>query len=246
MHWLRTTAIIGCMAALAPAAGAPRHAAPARAHANPFAAPSTLPFQAPPFDRIKDSDYQPGLRAGMAEQSAEIARDRQQPGGADLRQHDRRDGAVGPDARPASTTPSSAVVQANTNDALDKVQTDDGARSSPRTSDAIYLNPKLFARVKALYDKRDTAAASIAESMQLLEALLRAVRPCRRQAVRADKAKLRGDQQAKMPASRPPSSRSCSPAPRPARWSSTTRRKLAGLSDDEIAAAAQAAEDAQA
>src|SRR5260370_41421099 len=28
---------------------------------NPFYAPSALPFQAPPFDRIKDSDYQPAI-----------------------------------------------------------------------------------------------------------------------------------------------------------------------------------------
>src|ERR1700712_4741865 len=71
MHWLRTTAIIGCMAALAPAAGAPRPAAPA-ARGNPFAAPSSLPFQAPPFDRIKDTDYQPAFEQGMREQAAEI------------------------------------------------------------------------------------------------------------------------------------------------------------------------------
>ena len=40
--------------------------------ANPFYAPSTLPFQAPPFDKIKDSDYQPAIEAGMAEQLKEI------------------------------------------------------------------------------------------------------------------------------------------------------------------------------
>src|SRR5271168_3776127 len=40
---------------------------------NPFYAPSTLPFQAPPFDKIKDSDYQPAIEAGMAEQLREIA-----------------------------------------------------------------------------------------------------------------------------------------------------------------------------
>ena len=36
---------------------------------NPFAQPSTLPFQAPPFDRIKDADYQPALarRHGRAD-----------------------------------------------------------------------------------------------------------------------------------------------------------------------------------
>src|SRR6202011_5407028 len=39
---------------------------------NPFYAPSTLPFHAPPFDKIKDEDYQPAIEAGMAEQIAEI------------------------------------------------------------------------------------------------------------------------------------------------------------------------------
>src|SRR5580704_3700493 len=39
---------------------------------NPFHGPSTLPFQAPPFDRIQDSDYQPAIEAGMAQQLAEI------------------------------------------------------------------------------------------------------------------------------------------------------------------------------
>ncbi|MGQ7400965.1 hypothetical protein ACTGV8_11370, partial [Streptococcus suis] len=40
--------------------------------ANPFAQPSNLPFQAPPFDRIKSADYAPALLAGMAQQRAEI------------------------------------------------------------------------------------------------------------------------------------------------------------------------------
>jgi peptidyl-dipeptidase Dcp len=39
---------------------------------NPFYAPSTLPFHAPPFDKIKDEDYQPAIEAGMAQQQAEI------------------------------------------------------------------------------------------------------------------------------------------------------------------------------
>ena len=39
---------------------------------NPFYARSTLPFQAPPFGRIKDSDYQPAIDAGIAEETKEI------------------------------------------------------------------------------------------------------------------------------------------------------------------------------
>ncbi|MDE0879467.1 MAG: dipeptidyl carboxypeptidase II, partial [Sphingomonas bacterium] len=52
----------------------PTKATPAMRADNPFAKPSMLPFEAPPFDRIKDTDYQPALIAGMAQQRAEIAR----------------------------------------------------------------------------------------------------------------------------------------------------------------------------
>src|ERR1035441_4106460 len=38
---------------------------------NPFYATSSLPYQAPPFDKIKDTDYQPAIDAGMAEQRKE-------------------------------------------------------------------------------------------------------------------------------------------------------------------------------
>ena len=40
--------------------------------ANPFYAPSTLPLQATPWDKIKDSDYQPAFDAGMKQQLAEV------------------------------------------------------------------------------------------------------------------------------------------------------------------------------
>src|SRR5580704_5752862 len=39
---------------------------------NPFFSPSTLPFHAPPFDKIKDEDFQPAIEAGMAVQQAEV------------------------------------------------------------------------------------------------------------------------------------------------------------------------------
>ena len=31
-----------------------------------------MPYQAPPFDKIKDSDYQPAIEAGMEEQRREV------------------------------------------------------------------------------------------------------------------------------------------------------------------------------
>src|SRR6185369_2090747 len=48
---------------------------PARAAgrpSNPFFAASTLPFQAPPFDKISDADYQPAIEEGMRVQLEEI------------------------------------------------------------------------------------------------------------------------------------------------------------------------------
>ena len=39
---------------------------------GPFATASTLPFQAPRFDQIKDGDYQPGFEQAMTIQMAEV------------------------------------------------------------------------------------------------------------------------------------------------------------------------------
>ena len=41
-------------------------------HMNPFTAPSTLPFHAPAFDKIKTSDFQPAMEEGMALQLKEV------------------------------------------------------------------------------------------------------------------------------------------------------------------------------
>jgi peptidyl-dipeptidase Dcp len=60
------TVIIGL--SILPALGSSADFAPN----NPFFAPSTLPFQAPPFDKIKDEDYQPAMEAGMADQLREV------------------------------------------------------------------------------------------------------------------------------------------------------------------------------
>src|ERR1700722_13743879 len=45
---------------------------PAMAQDNPFAKPSKLFMQAPPFDKIKDSDYQPAIEDGIKEQRVEV------------------------------------------------------------------------------------------------------------------------------------------------------------------------------
>src|SRR5262245_59455329 len=39
---------------------------------NPFFKPSPLPYEAPPFDKIKDSHFQPAIEEGMKQELAEI------------------------------------------------------------------------------------------------------------------------------------------------------------------------------
>src|SRR5260370_23150146 len=42
--------------------------------ATPIYAPSSLPFQSPPFDKIKDEDFQPAIQAGIAQSKSELLR----------------------------------------------------------------------------------------------------------------------------------------------------------------------------
>jgi peptidyl-dipeptidase Dcp len=138
----------------APSAAAPRKkAASASATlsaSNPFAKPSALPFETPDFSKIKDSDYLPALLAGMAEQKREvtaIANDPSPPTFNNTLVALERSGALLERANLAF----SAVNGANTNDTLQATDT----KTSPLFAahyDFIYLNPKLFSRVKYLHD----------------------------------------------------------------------------------------------
>ena len=119
---------------------------------NPFAHPSTLPFQAPPFDKIKDADYQPALEEGMRQELADvemIANSPDAPTFANTMEALERRGELLRRVQPVF----SGMTSSNTNPTLQKLQ----AELAPKFAahrDAIYLNPKLFARVKTIYDRR--------------------------------------------------------------------------------------------
>jgi peptidyl-dipeptidase Dcp len=126
----------------------------ALSQSNPFVATSTLPFQAPPFDRIKDSDYQPALEAGMKEQIAEIeaiANQSAQPTFDNTIVAMERSGAL----LTRASKVFNAVTGANTDSALQRIQEEEAPKLAAH-SDAIYLNGKLFQRVKTVYDARET------------------------------------------------------------------------------------------
>jgi len=133
---------------------------------NPFAQPSTLPFQAPVFDKIKDTDYQPALEEGMRQQIAEIqaiANNPARPTFENTVVAMEKSGRLLDRVQLAF----SGVVGANTNDMLDKVQTAEAPKLAAH-QDAIFLNAKLFARVKAIYTSQEAAKLDL-ESRQLLK-----------------------------------------------------------------------------
>jgi peptidyl-dipeptidase Dcp len=121
---------------------------------NPFAAPSPLLDQAPPFDRIKDSDYVPAFEEGMKQQRAEI------DAIADNSEPPTFENTILAIERSGQLLTRVVKVffnldQSNTNDTIQKIKADVAPKLAAHT-DAINLNPKLYARVKALYEKRDT------------------------------------------------------------------------------------------
>jgi peptidyl-dipeptidase Dcp len=137
----------------------------AQTTASPFAAESTLPFQAPRFDIIKDRDYLPAFDEGIKQQLAEIDAIASNPA---VPTFDNTIVALEKSGRMLDRVNAtfSAVVQANANTALSKVQTSEAPKLAAQ-GDAINLNAKLFARVKSVYDHRATLNLD-SESLQLL------------------------------------------------------------------------------
>ena len=133
---------------------------------NPFYAPSTLPFMAPPFNKIKDGDYQAAIDAGMAQQLKEIDAIANNPAAPTFENTLvalERSGQLYDRAWNAFNL----VSQANTDPELEKIQDYEAPRTAA-LEDAIDLNTKLFARVKAIYDQRASLGLD-AESLRLVE-----------------------------------------------------------------------------
>jgi peptidyl-dipeptidase Dcp len=120
---------------------------------NPFAHPSPLQYQAPPFDHIKDADYQPAIEEGMKAEIAEIEAIASQPDAPTLENTVvamERSGR----ALVRAVKVFFAMTKANTNETLQKVE----ETLAPKLAahyDAIHFNAKLFARVEAVYAHRE-------------------------------------------------------------------------------------------
>ena len=139
---------------------------PAAAGSNPLFVESTLPYHAPRFDLIRNEHYQPAIEEGMRQHLAEIdviARQMTAPTFDNTIVAMERSGALLDRAAKVFF----AVVGANTNDTLQKIQD----AISPKLAahrDAIYLNDQLYQRVRGVYDRLEGSALS-AEQKRLVE-----------------------------------------------------------------------------
>lgn len=133
---------------------------------NPFFQISPLPFQYPQFDKITDADYAPAFKRGMADQTAEISAIADNPAAPTF------DNTILAMERSGQVLNRAALVffnqtGANTNDALDKLDVEFSPKFAEH-SDSIYLNAKLFARIKTLYNERSSLGLD-AQGVRLVE-----------------------------------------------------------------------------
>ena len=138
----------------------------ATAASNPFFAESTLPLHYPAFDKIKDSDFAPGFDRGMADQLQEVAAI---ANATDAPTFDNTILALEKSGQilQRTSTVFFSLVGVDTNDARKAIQ----AEYAPKLAahrDAIALNPQLFARIQQLYDTRDKLGLD-AEGVRLVE-----------------------------------------------------------------------------
>jgi len=206
---------------------------------NPFFSASTLPFQAPPFDKIKDTDYQPAIDEGMKQQLAEIEKIANNP---EAPTFENTYVAMEKSGVMLNRVMSvfSAITGANTNDALQKVQETEAPKLAAH-HDAIYLDSKLFQRVETIYNQRDTLKLD-PESARLVEVVYKNFLHAGAKLSDADKARLKDLNKEESTLSTAFTNKLLA-ATKDAAPVLDDKAKLAGLSDAELAAAAQAAKD---
>ena len=205
--------------------------------ANPLLTESKLPYQLPPFDKIKDEHFQPALEKGIADEEKEadtIAKQTAKPTFENTIVALEKSGQLLSRARRVFSN----FGACNTNPTIQKLEKELAPKFSAH-ADAIHLNGALFARIQALYDARESSNLD-AESKWLLEryykdfvragAKLSEADKTKLKAINAELAKLQTDFEQNVLKEKNASSIVVD-----------NREELAGLSENEIAAAAAAA-----
>ncbi len=120
---------------------------------NPFLAEWTTPYGLPPFGDIKESHYLPAIKQALLDQRAEIAAIANNPEAPTFENTILPLEASGAALNKVMNVFGN-ITSTDTNDALTALETEIYPMLT-RERDAITFNPKLFARVQALYEKSD-------------------------------------------------------------------------------------------
>jgi peptidyl-dipeptidase Dcp len=134
--------------------------------ANPFAHPSTLEYQLPPFNSILEEHYLPAFYAGARAQLAEVEAIIDSP------DHVNFENTIVALERSGQLLSRMLLVfynksSSDTNDAIDAIQEEIAPKLAAH-QDAIRLNPALFSRIKELFDYRNSLDLN-GEDLWLLE-----------------------------------------------------------------------------
>ncbi|HEY5078996.1 MAG TPA: M3 family metallopeptidase, partial [Opitutaceae bacterium] len=218
-------------------AAAPSARADAPATENPFFSESPLPYHYPQFDKATDASFEPAFTRGMADTAKEVEAIASNP---DKPTFDNTIVALERSGRILTRVSQvfDDLKQCNTDQQIDDLDT----KLTPlRTAlnDSILLNSALFARVSALYDQRSSLGLD-PESLRLLEryysnfvragARLNDAEKTKMKALNAEVATLQTTFVQNLPKERNADEIVV-----------TDKAELAGLSDEEIASAANIA-----
>ena len=119
---------------------------------NPFMHASTLPFQAPDFSKIKDSDFAPAFEEGFKEQLAEIEKIAQNPDSPTFENTLVALEMSGQLLRRVNGV-FNMLSGANTDAVLQKLNEEIAPKLAAQ-QDAILLNEKLYEKIKTIYRRR--------------------------------------------------------------------------------------------
>jgi peptidyl-dipeptidase Dcp len=206
---------------------------------NPFYAPSTLPFQAPPFDKIKDGDYQPAIDAGMAQQREEIRAIADNPAPPTFENTIVAMEKTGTLFNRVMLV-FNGVTGANLSPELQKVQDFEAPRLAAH-EDAIFLDAKLFQRVASIYKQREALKLD-AESRRMVEFYYDKFVHSGANLNDSDKAALKKLNEEDSTLSNAFLTKLLA-ATKDSAYVTKDKSTLAGFSDEKIAAAAEAAKD---
>ena len=206
---------------------------------NPFLSESALPYRLPPFDRIEDAHYRPAFEQGMEEQLAEVAAI---AGSSEAPAFENTIVALERSGRLLDRVARTffSLASADTNDEINAIR----AEMAPKLAahgDAILLDADLFRRVEAVHEARNEGDLS-PEEVRLVERHVRDFTRAGARLSEAEKERMREINAALASLSAEFSDNTLDEVNASA-IEVATAEELAGLSEGEIAAAAEAAKE---